>query len=167
MAAKKIAAFCNLDVDKAYSLALLHDIGRYEGVRGLHHIVAGYQLMMDKDYPVAARVCLTHSFPLPILAAFGGNEIDCTKEEIQLIEKVLATEFDIYDKLIQLCDALGSHDGICTIERRLIDVARRQGFNDYTLKKWEAFYDLKNEFDTICGTDIYRILSDEIMKSLY
>lgn len=41
MAAKKIAAFCNLDVDKAYSLALLHDIGRYEGFGGCIILLQG------------------------------------------------------------------------------------------------------------------------------
>ena len=60
--AEKIAQKCSLDCNKAYVLGLLHDIGRYEGVTGLRHIIAGYELMSKKNYVDNAYICLTHSF---------------------------------------------------------------------------------------------------------
>ena len=42
-AASAIAAACGMDAERAYVLGAMHDIGRYEGVRGMHHAIAGYE----------------------------------------------------------------------------------------------------------------------------
>ena len=51
----------DMDSEKAYIMGLLHDIGRFEGVRGMHHTIAGYDLMMQKGYPGDATVTVCHS----------------------------------------------------------------------------------------------------------
>ena len=61
--AEKIAELCDgLDVQKAYVLGLLHDIGRKFGVRHLGHVSDGYTYMMSLGYDEVAKICLTHSF---------------------------------------------------------------------------------------------------------
>ena len=72
-AAGAIAEKCGMDGERAWVLGALHDVGRYEGVRGLHHAVAGYALLMEKGDPGAARVCVTHSFPDGRLEHFNGR----------------------------------------------------------------------------------------------
>jgi len=62
-AAEVIANNCSLDTHRAYISGLLHDIGRYEGVRDLHHVYAGYELINNKGYDQLADICLSHSFP--------------------------------------------------------------------------------------------------------
>ena len=44
------------------------------------------------------------------------------------------------------------------IEKRLVDVALRLGFNDLTLAKWRAFLDIRREFDAAVGGSVYRLL---------
>ncbi len=61
-AAETIAKKCSLDSHRAYISGLLHDIGRYEGPRGLHHVYAGYELVKSKGYDKLAEICLSHSF---------------------------------------------------------------------------------------------------------
>lgn len=163
-AAGTIAAACGLDADKASVLGLLHDVGRYEGKRALHHAVAGYRLLTERGFAAAARICLTHSFPLPVLECFSGSRDDCTPEETALIRSALAVEMDEYDRLAQLCDALALAQGVCLLDVRLVDVARRHGFNAYTLPKWEAFFGLKRHFDDLCGQSIYDLFYDEIRR---
>ena len=80
-AAEVIARACGLDADIAYALGLLHDIGRYEGARDLHHIMAGYALLMEKGYSAAARICLTHSFPCQDFHEYSGQYTDCSEAE--------------------------------------------------------------------------------------
>lgn len=63
----------------------------------------------------------------------------------------------INQRLIQLCDALSLPAGVVSMESRLIDVALRHGFNDYTAEKWKAFYRLKAYFDCKMGGNIYTI----------
>ncbi len=161
-AAEAIAQRCGLQAGEAYVLGLLHDIGRYEGVRDLHHVVAGYRLMAEKGYPRAARVCLTHSFPYRDLAAYSGKQ-DCTAQELAFLSEALgAAAYDRYDQLIQLCDAICLPRGVCLLQVRLVDVARRHGVTAMTLPKWEATFALKSLFDSLCGSDIYGLFFNEI-----
>lgn len=65
--------------------------------------------------------------------------------EAEFIQNYLACiEYNDYDRLIQLCDALSFPTGPTYIEKRLVDVALRYGFNELTIPKWEAFLKSNN-----------------------
>lgn len=157
--ARVIAERCeNLNYDTAYILGLLHDIGRREGITDMRHIIDGYQFMKSIGYDICARICLTHSFPYKDIRSYNGQN-DCTTEETEFIKSFLdSTEYDDYDRLIQLCDALALPIGATYIEKRLVDVVIRRGFNDLTIPKWKAFLELKDYFDKKTGTDIYNLI---------
>lgn len=152
-----------LDAERAYVLGLLHDIGRRAGgpgVADVRHLLDGYAFMRDEGFDVCARVCITHPFPSPIkdVGAFGGAW-DCPIGERDFVQSYLnGIEYSVYDRLVQLCDALAQPTGYCLIEKRLVDVALRHGFNDYTLAKWRAYLDLRQEFDDAIGTSVYHLL---------
>ena len=159
LCARKIAERCSgLDENKAYVMGLLHDIGRREGVMDMKHIICGYRFMKSKGYVDIGRICLTHSFPYKDIRAYNGKN-DCTEKETEFIEKYLEEiAYDDYDKLIQLCDALSFPDGPTFLEKRLVDVVMRRGFNEFTVDKWKAFFKLKEYFDEKAGVDIYKII---------
>ena len=117
-AAERIAGCCSgLEPEAAYVLGLLHDIGRRYGVTGLRHIIDGHNYLQGLGYGDAARISLTHSFPLRDICAFSGRN-DCSPEETALIIHYLHTAtYDDYDALIQLCDYLAYPGGICTVEK--------------------------------------------------
>jgi hypothetical protein len=166
-AAEIIAKKCLLDDNFAYIWGLLHDIGRYEGVTNLRHVYAGYNLMKEKGYNNIARICLTHSFPYKNFGSFQGN-IDCTLEEINYIKDELEKiEYNDYDKLIQLCDGISLAEGITLIEIRIVDVVKRYGFNEYTLNKWNAIFEIKKYFENKCGKNIYELFKDEIIGNIF
>jgi hypothetical protein len=48
------------------------------------------------------------------------------------------------------------------MEKRLVDVALRFGFNDFTLAKWQAFLALRQEFSNAVGISIYKLLPDVV-----
>lgn len=157
--ARKIAERCkDLDGDRAYAMGLLHDIGRREGVMDMKHIICGYRFMKAMGYVDIARICLTHSFPYKNIKSYNGKN-DCSEEETIFIKDFLEQrEYDDYDRLIQLCDAVSFPKGPTYIEKRLVDVVMRRGFNDLTIPKWKAFFDLKAYFDEKAGEDIYKII---------
>lgn len=157
--AEKIAEKCvGLDGDTAYILGLLHDIGRREGVTDMRHIIDGYRYLMSIGYDDCARICLTHSFPYKDIASYNGVN-DCTDEETAFIAGFIRkNEYNDYDKLIQLCDALAFPGKAVCVEKRLVDVALRRGINDLTIPKWRAFLDLKGYFDSKTETDIYKLI---------
>lgn len=164
-AAETIARQCGLEADRAYVMGLMHDIGRYEGVRDMHHIIAGYELLMDKGYSDIARICLSHSFPIPRMESYSGKW-DCTPEEIALVRRKLQdVEYDDYDKLIQLGDCLGAAQGMILIELRLMDVTLRQGVNEHTIEKWKAYTGLKDYFSDLCGMPVYQLFYEEICRN--
>lgn len=153
--AEKIAAVCpELNSEKAYILGLLHDIGRYAGVRHLGHVSDGYRYMMSLGYDEAAKICLTHSFHRCALDDYIG-QVDTTPEETALIEKELKrVTLDDYDRLIQLCDAISGAEGVMDIEDRMADVKRR--YDSYPQEKWDANLHLKRYFEDMAGdTDLY------------
>ena len=163
--AETIAKHSNLDPEQAYISGLLHDIGRYEGVRGLHHIYAGYDLLMKKGFPEIADICLSHSFPYQDFGGYSGGNLDCTSDELIVIKTFLTNKkYDDYDKLIQLGDAMGSAQGVCLIDIRVLDVVRRYGFNDFTLRKLDSIFALKEYFDKLCKQNIYDLFYEEIIK---
>lgn len=154
--AEKIAVAAGLDPEKAYSLALLHDIGRKFGIKHLAHVYDGYQYMMELGYPDAARSCLTHSFCLPKLEVYIGN-FDIPQEQQELLQRLLnGLAYDDYDRLMQLCDCLAGSEGVVDMEARMLDVKRRYGF--YRQDKWDTNLWLKRYFEEKTGKNIYEIV---------
>jgi len=154
-----------MDPEMAYVMGLLHDIGRREGVFGIRHIFDGYKYMMSLGEPDVARICLTHSFPLKNTSTFFGR-YDATREDMEFLECFLnEREYDDYDRLIQLCDAISLPEGACILEKRFVDVALRHGLPPCTIDKWKAFMELKSYFDTLTGENIYSLLPDVFENS--
>lgn len=161
--AEEIARGCgDMDVDKAYVLGLLHDIGRKFGGRHMGHVSDGYSYMMSMGYDEVAQICLTHSFNNQTTAGYIGK-IDTTDEELLLIEDTLEkVVMDDYDRLIQLCDSLAGAEGVLDIEERMGDVKRRYG--SYPQKMWDKNLALKDYFEDKAGRDIYEVVDKENFK---
>ena len=148
-----------VDPEAARILGLLHDIGRRAGVTHMRHIIDGYQFLHELGHEDAARICLTHSFPLQDIHAACG-EWDCSADERAFVERYLAeAQYDAYDRLIQLCDACCLPTGCCLIEKRLVNVHLRYGVNEYTVPKWHAIFQIQQDLERAMGRSIYVILA--------
>jgi hypothetical protein len=148
----------DIDPEEAYILALLHDIGRREGVKGNRHGLDGYRFLESLGYLDAARACLVHPHTTKNVYDASGKW-DCTDEEIAFIQETLdSIDYTHYDRLVQLCDGICLPEGFCLIEKRMVDVALRYGFNQYTLEKWRAFFQIKQDFEAVLGHSIYHLL---------
>ena len=166
-AAEIIAKHCeNLDNEKAFICGLLHDIGRRTGIAAVRHIIDGYDYAVSKGWNEIARVCLTHSFPVKDIEKDIGKK-DITKEQYEFIKDYLnQLEYDEYDKLIILCDALADANGFCILEKRFIDTTRRYGIYPFSVERWNKTYEYKEYFEKIIGKSIYELLPD-IEKCIY
>ncbi len=158
-AARIIASHCSdMDEQKAEVLGMLHDIGRSVGPVDMRHIVEGYKLAMARGLPDVARISLTHSFAVKDAHTSAGNW-DCPEEDVAMVQAYLdGIEYDDYDRLIQLCDYLADPWGFCILEKRMVDVTLRRGFNEYTLDKWRAAFELKKYFEDKMGQKLYPLL---------
>ena len=147
-----------LHPETAYSLGCLHDIGRRVGVTDMRHLLDGYNFMQAEGFSDAARICISHSVALGDTRAVAGKW-DCSPEEMRFLnEYVSQLEFDDYDRLLQLCDALALPSGFCLIDKRLMDVALRYGVDEYSLPRWKAYFALQTYFEEAVGGSIYRLL---------
>ena len=146
-----------LNAEVAYIFGLLHDIGRREGVTGMRHALDGYRFLDGLGYSDAARICLTHSFPYQSILT--SSDWDVGEEDLEFVQNYInKITYDDYDKLLQLCDCLAVPQGFCLIETRIVDVALRYGVNEYSVRKWQAFMDLKTYFEDGIGASIYALL---------
>ena len=151
-----------MDGEKAYILGLLHDIGRKFGVRHLGHVSDGYTYMKSLGYDEAAKVCLTHSFNNQKIEEYIGK-FDVSDEEMAMIRKELSqTEYDEYDRLIQLCDCLAGAEGVLDIEDRMNDVKKRYG--TYPQAKWDTNIKWKRYFEEKMNQDIYFVCQKDTFR---
>lgn len=67
-------------------------------------------------------------------------------------------EYDDYDRLIILCDALADANGFCILEKRFVDTARRYGVFPFTVGRWNRTYAFKEDFERRIGRSIYTLL---------
>ena len=49
----------------------------------------------------------------------------------------------------------------------LIDVAMRHGVTDIMVRKWRAFYAVKQHFDALCGGSVYALFREEIVQGIF
>lgn len=166
-AAEIIAAHCEgFHSEKAFVCGLLHDIGRRTGIAAVRHIIDGYDYAMSQGWDEVARVCLTHSFPVKNIEAILGKK-DISKEQYDFIRHYLNhLEYDDYDKLIILCDALADANGFCILEKRFVDTTRRHGLNPFSVERWNKTYEYKEYFEKIAGNSVYALLPG-IEKCIY
>lgn len=154
--AERIAQACGMDGEKAYVLGLLHDVGRRFRVRDLGHLYYGWQYMQRLGYPQVAKICLSHSFPNQDMQYYIGK-IDIPDEEARDAEaRMLEIEFDDYDRLIHLCDALAGSEGVLNVEERMADVKRRYG--NYPQAQWDKNLELLDYFSTKAGRNVYDVV---------
>ena len=163
LAARALAEALGLDADEAEAFGYVHDIGRRVGVTALRHTIDGFTFMMGEGYPEAARICLTHTFPLYTATKAVGTW-DTTPEEFDFIESQLAPlEPTDMDRLIQLCDEIALPQGITLLEKRLVDVARRHGLFDCSLELWEAYFAIKDDYEARLGHSIYDLFPNLVL----
>ncbi|MDE7216259.1 MAG: HD domain-containing protein [Clostridia bacterium] len=154
--AEKIALACGMDGEKAYILGLLHDIGRRFGIKHLGHVYDGWKYMLELGYPQVAQICLTHSFGIRDINTYIGKFDILPDEQKELEDALKSAEYDDYDRLIQISDALGAADGVVDIEERMEDVKKRYGC--YPQEKWDKNIELKEYFEKLAGKNIYEIV---------
>ena len=162
-AAEKLAQAVNkksgtkhLDPNLAYTLGLLHDIGRQEGHTYIAHVYDGYHYLKNLGYDTAAKICLTHSFNLKTIDDYIGK-VDISDQQLQELKDLLEkTEFDDYDRMIQLLDSTCGADGTKNLEQRMNDVKERYGY--YPQAKWNKNFELKEYFESLTGHNLYEVI---------
>lgn len=159
IAARNIAALVpGMDAEKAHILGILHDIGRRVGIVGIpQHVYEGYLYCMENGWEEAAKICMTHSYPL-MKKEFDYEPASAEEKEIK--QYILTCKCDDYDLLIQLCDSLATDYGFCILEKRFVDVVRRYGFWENTVERWNATFAIKEYFEDKMERSIYDVLPD-------
>ncbi|WP_391122227.1 HD domain-containing protein [Psychrobacillus sp. L3] len=160
----------NLDCDIAYNAGLLHDIGRYNGyTKSVIHSYDGYKFMDELGYNGNANICVTHSFPCEnknIETAADWTIVPMYMKD-KLVEVLNRNgNYDFYNKVITLCDALADENGFTTLEKRFISVGLRHGTDANTAIRWKGFYEIKKEIESIIHISIYKLFPT-IEQSIY
>ena len=167
LACKNIAARCpHLEAETAYRFGLLHDIGRHAGVSSERHLIDGYRFCMARGWEKAAQICITHAFMIPDVETAIGIFDMPEEDKAFLAAFVKQAEYDDYDRLVQLCDALALPTGFCLLEKRFVDVAIRYGTRPVLAERWKVILEIKAHFEKIMGCSIYDCLPGALENSL-
>lgn len=165
-ACRNIAEKCdNLSADTAYIFGILHDIGRYAGVSSEKHLIDGYRYCKARGWDKAAQICISHAFMIQDINTSIGK-FDMSEEDYHFMRDfVKNAEYDDYDRLVQLCDALALPTGFCLLEKRFVDVAVRYGMQPATIERWKKTLEIKSYFENKIGCSIYSLLPNVIENS--
>lgn len=164
-ASSRIAEKLNLDIEKAKTLGLIHDIGkRYAD--GQSHVIRGYKFLKENGYDDEyANICLTHSYL--------NNDINCTAGGVPSPESegyefrkefVKKHEYNVYEKIVNLCDLMCTNR-FMILEERLIEIMTRRGVDTNTVYHISEAQKLKKEIDQLLGYSVYTLFP-EIVKDL-
>ena len=175
---EKVAEKAGMDSDLAYAKGLLHDFYKAierdtevfveidgEDMMAMTHPFKGYRLLMEKDFPEAARSALTHTFYNVYEVYDGGFDSRLVPEDLAFLKKWLEeNEYDDYDKLTQLADNMASWKGIMTIDDRFCDILSRHPVSNPQagLKK---LYEIKDYFDEKINGNVYELFRDDIIET--
>ena len=85
------------------------------------------------------------------------GKFDLEDEDQKVLEELLGNmEYDEYDYLIQLCDAIATAEGIVPLNERMNDVKSRYGY--YPQEKWDRNIALKEYFEKKMGKPLYEVV---------
>ncbi len=165
-ACENIALRCaGMDAERAYTLGLLHDIGRYAGVSSERHLIDGYRYCMERGWDKAAQICISHAFMIQDIETSIGTFDMSGEDYLFMKEFVAGAAYDDYDRLVQLCDALALPSGFCLLEKRFVDVTIRYGVRPATVERWRKTLELKADFEEKTGCSIYDLLPGAVENS--
>lgn len=159
LACKNIASRCkDLCSETAYCYGLLHDIGRYAGRSSEKHLIDGYRFCMERGWKKAAQICISHAFMIQDITTSIGV-FDVSREDYQFMAEFIENaQYDDYDRLVQLCDALALPSGFCLLEKRFVDVALRYGTPPVIVQRWRKTLEIKEIFEEKIKDSIYLFL---------
>ena len=170
---ERLAENLGLDSKRAYVFGLIHDIGRGKKEHtGIRHIIDGYNYLMKLGYEDEARICLTHTFydRSIVKGNLTKRNTNLTRAEIKFIEDFInKTKFNLYDKILQIADNMGSATGINTIERRRAESMLRYGISHVSEKNLKTIFAVQNEIEIKLGRSIYSLfpeVTDNINKTM-
>lgn len=155
-----------IDPDMAYACGLLHDVGRCEAIdTDMHHTVAGYEILMARDFLVPAEVALSHTFYGYGRVGYDEYWREMSADDIDLITNfMLEHKTSDYDRLVQLADNMALGAGVTTIDARFVHVFTRHK-REHAAEYLALLYELKQYFDQKCGENIYELFKDDIIRT--
>ena len=156
--AKKANVSC-LDPETAYTLGMLHDIGRIkdETITKVPHALEGFNYLNKIGYPELAPICITHNFIDKDIKesdypTYSPEQFAWTKEYLSHIE------YNDYDRLIQLADLFSRGKEIMSIRQRLDK--NKSFYHINNLSYEDKAFGLRDYFDKKYNIDVEQIVAD-------
>lgn len=148
-----------LDPETAYTLGLLHDIGRIrdETVTHVPHGIEGFNYLNSIGHTDIAPICLTHNF---IDKDIRADDFPTYSPELfaQTKEYLSHIEYNDYDRLIQVSDLFSRGKEIMSIQQRL---DKNKSFYHIKNLSYESkAFALRDYFDDKYNIDIEQIVAD-------
>ncbi len=158
-----IAEGMGLDPEYARTLGYLHDIGRK--VDPGNHIYAGYEFLKSRGYGEYAFICLTHSFLNNDIECICGRLLPPESEGYAEVKAFVESHHNTdYDRIVQTCDLLCTHEGGVTLEERIDDIESRKGTHAKSKYHKDAAVAQKKYIEEKLGRpicDLYGMLKGE------
>ena len=148
-----------LDPETAYTIGLLHDIGRIkdETVTKVPHAIEGFNYLNKIGYPELAPICITHNFidkdiKQSDYPTFSPELFEWTKEYLSHVN------YSDYDRLIQLADLFSRGKEILSIRQRL---DKNKSFYHIANLSYEVkAFGLRDYFDEKYNIDVEQTVAD-------
>jgi uncharacterized protein len=126
----------SVDLDSLWSVALLHDIGRYKSHDPIAHGVEGYLLLTQLGHHGAAFVCASHIL-------FGLDASEAADVGLPAQDFIARTD---EERVVPLADYLVEGERATTLDHRFSSLRQRNAGNAYFVSRLPRAYEAANSF---------------------
>ena len=138
-----LTPYRSVDLDTLWSVALLHDIGRYKSHDPIAHGVEGYTLLTQLGHHGAAFVCASH-------VLFGLNASEALEVGLPAQDFIARTD---EERIVPLVDYLVEGEQATTLDHRFSSLRQRNAGNAYFVSRLPRAYESARSFsDELAAT---------------
>ena len=157
IAAKRIIDSLGLNGNFALEIGYLHDIGKK--IDKENSLIAGYNYLKELGYDNIAKYSITHAFYYNNIDYNPYHELNPNNYDF-INDFLNNNHVDLFSNVLHLCGLFCTDKGFTTVEKGLLEIAKRKGVDQKYLEYYNSINDFKHWIELDTKKDFYDLFKE-------